>query len=74
MPDVEVRAKDFGQTSGVERLGGIPYYAKFVDYFVARGYERGRSIRAAPYDWRLDACTSTAHCAGRNYSELEPNG
>ena len=47
----------FGDTYSVERRSGglitFPYFDGFVDYFVRRGYERGKSIRAAPYDWRL---------------------
>ena len=49
----------FGNTSTVEVLANVPwisavkYFNKFVDYFVQLGYERGKSIRAAPYDWRL---------------------
>ena len=43
----------------------LPYLNNFVDYFVERGYERGKTIRAAPYDWRLAAGTypiwSTEH-------------
>ena len=31
----------------------LNYFNDFVNYFVRRGYERGKSIRAAPYDWRL---------------------
>ena len=58
MPDVTVEVPGFGDTSSVEALdtlGLIRYLADFVDYFVDRGYQRGRSIRAAPYDWRLAA-------------------
>ena len=48
---------EFGNTDPVENLGQegleIPYFRRFVEYFMERGYERGRSIRAAPYDWRL---------------------
>ena len=33
----------------------IPYLKDFVDYFVDQGYERDKTIRAAPYDWRLAA-------------------
>ena len=47
----------FGETESVEQLGNglfyIPYLKDFVEYFVERGYERGKTIRAAPYDWRL---------------------
>ena len=55
----------FGDTSSVECLtvpkslcrifSPLAYYDRFVDYFVARGYQRGVDIRAAPYDWRLAA-------------------
>ena len=33
----------------------IEYFHKIVDYFVDREYKRGKTIRAAPYDWRLAA-------------------
>ena len=48
----------FGNTSSVECLDGaclVRYFKTFVDYFVKRGYQRGKTIRAAPYDWRLAA-------------------
>ena len=57
----------FGNTSTVECLDDddddkmcekhpkLQYFKTFVDYFVKRGYERGVTIRAAPYDWRLAA-------------------
>ena len=55
--DVTVTVPDFGNTGSVEDLGQgllpIRAFRTFVDYFVDRGYERGKSIRAAPYDWRL---------------------
>lgn len=59
---ITVEVPGFGETSTVENLSGefltsliplLDYFRDFVDYFVARGYERGTSIRAAPYDWRL---------------------
>ena len=59
---VEVRVPGFGDTRTVEFLDyspPIPYFNTFVDYFVARGYERGSTIRAAPYDWRLAGGKST---------------
>ena len=33
----------------------MPYLHEAVEYFVDRGYKRGKTIRAAPYDWRLAA-------------------
>ena len=54
---VTIEVPGFGETRTVEYLTTnsklVPYMKEFVEYFVARGYERGRSIRAAPYDWRL---------------------
>ena len=56
MPGITIRVPGFGDTDSVETLGGIvPYLRGFVNYFVDRGYVRGRSIRAAPYDWRIAA-------------------
>ena len=57
---VTIEAPGYGETETVEFINTdntieIPYMNDFVDYFVARGYERGKSIRAAPYDWRLAA-------------------
>ena len=50
----------FGDTSTVECLDPMfceesSYFKTFVDYFVDKGYQRGVTIRAAPYDWRLAA-------------------
>ena len=57
---VKIHVPGFGKTSGVEYLDPglidlIPYMHDMVEYFVDRGYVRGKSIRAAPYDWRLAA-------------------
>ena len=48
--DVEVSVADFGKLSSSTsaELDSI-----FVNYFVERGYIADRTIRAAPYDWRL---------------------
>ena len=56
--DIDVIAPGFGDTDTIEKVGqnGIsefPYFGDLVKYFVARGYERGKSIRGAPYDWRF---------------------
>ena len=60
---VEVIVPGFGETETVEYLVSATlqyfppeytaYLAILVDYFSEQGYERGRTIRAAPYDWRL---------------------
>jgi len=60
---VETRVPGWGQTSSVEYLdpswsawviGNAGSYMKdLVQHFVDLGYERGRTIRAAPYDFRL---------------------
>ena len=58
---VKIHVTGFGKTSGVEYLNPgrifnfVPYLHDMVEYFVDRGYVRGKSIRAAPYDWRLAA-------------------
>ena len=62
---VSVSVPGFGETSSVECLDDdvalcdivteLQYLKDFVEYFVARGYQRGVTIRAAPYDWRLAA-------------------
>ena len=67
---VEVKTSGFGDTCKVEYLTANPYETSctwqlpagnylhtFVDYFVDLGYQRGKTIRAAPYDWRLAAGT-----------------
>ena len=50
-------APGFGDTNTVEDLGqdliGVSYFEDLVSYFEQRGYESGKSIRGAPYDWRL---------------------
>ena len=53
---VEVRVPGFGKTETVEFLDTtktIKSFHTFVEHYVAKGYERGKTIRAAPYDWRL---------------------
>ena len=65
MEGVNVSVPGFGETNTVECLedstilcdtiSRLRLYNTFVDYFVARGYQRGVTIRAAPYDWRLAA-------------------
>ena len=62
-PKVHIKVPGFGDTLSVEYLNPgwidtIEYYHEMVEYFVDRGYKRGESIRAAPYDWRLAAGTA----------------
>ena len=57
---VTIRVPGFGGTETVEftntdNLIRVPGFNDFVQYFVDRGYVRGETIRAAPYDWRLAA-------------------
>ena len=55
----EIRVPGFGNTSTIEFLDDTPwiqlvrYFRPFVEHFVKLGYERGKNIRGAPYDWRL---------------------
>lgn len=57
---VTVTTTPFGELDGSEWLVAPPlriyddsYFVYMVDSLVALGYERGRNIRGAPYDWRL---------------------
>ena len=57
---VTIRVPGFGETETIEFINtddmvSVPGYNTFVQYFVDRGYVRGKTIRAAPYDWRLAA-------------------
>ena len=65
---VRIHVPGFGKTSGVEYLNTgwidfLPYFHDMVEYFVDRGYVRGKSICSAPYDWRLAAgiCMDHVH-------------
>ena len=54
---MKVTAPGFGGTKTVEDLGQdfirFSYFEDLVLYFEQRGYKSGKSIRGAPYDWRL---------------------
>lgn len=57
---VEIRLPGFGNTSCVENLDPTAsilyktaYFDVLVELLVQLGYVRDRTIRAAPYDWRL---------------------
>ena len=52
---VLTRVPGFGDTSRIEALdtnGIVKYFKPLVDQLVDIGYERGASIRGAPFDWR----------------------
>ncbi|XP_078344079.1 lysosomal phospholipase A and acyltransferase-like [Oculina patagonica] len=54
-PGVETRVPGFGDTATVEYVDTtnlIAYFKPMVDALVSWGYERGVSVRAAPYDFR----------------------
>ena len=54
-PGVETRVPGFGQTNTIEYLDTnnmVKYFKPMVDALVSWGYERGTSVRAAPYDFR----------------------
>ena len=54
-PGVETRVPGFGNTDTIEYLDAdhvVKYFAPMVDALVSWGYERGVSVRAAPYDFR----------------------
>ena len=59
---VTTRVPDFGNTTAIEWLdpylhGPAIYFYPFVDSLCRLlGYERGKSLRAAPYDFRYDPC------------------
>ena len=73
---VGIKAAGFGITCRIEhqlatspeekcgkksKILKLNFYEKFVNYFVEYvGYERDRTIRAAPYDWRLTPGMCTA--------------
>ena len=42
-----------GATPGPQVGVNDDYFHTFVEHYVAKGYERGKTIRYAPYDWRL---------------------
>ncbi len=60
LPGVQVRVPGFGDTNTVEFLDDnenehSAYFQTLVEYFEGKGYVKGKTIRAAPYDWRLGA-------------------
>ncbi|KAK9392867.1 phosphatidylcholine-sterol acyltransferase [Crotalus adamanteus] len=56
-PGVHIRVPGFGQTFSVEYLDGgklAGYMHTLVQHLVNNGYVRDQTVRAAPYDWRLN--------------------
>ncbi|KAL9958912.1 hypothetical protein ACROYT_G035987 [Oculina patagonica] len=54
-PGVKTRVPGFGNTSSIEYLDTdrlIKYFSPMVDKLVSWGYERGVTVRGAPYDFR----------------------
>ena len=54
-PGVDIRVPGFGDTNTIEHLdqnGLVMYFAPLVTRLVSWGYERGVTVRAAPYDYR----------------------
>ena len=56
---VDIRVPDFGGTSSIEYLDPsityfdtLNYFHDMVQWFVDKGYTRGKDIVGAPYDWR----------------------
>ncbi|XP_068689342.1 lysosomal phospholipase A and acyltransferase-like [Montipora foliosa] len=54
-PGVETRVPGFGKTDTIDHLDTdnlVAYFAPMTDIMVSWGYERGVTVRAAPYDFR----------------------
>ena len=54
-PGVETRVPGFGDTATIEHVDTtnlVTYFKPMVDTLVSWGYERGVSVRGAPYDFR----------------------
>ncbi len=55
---VETRIPGFGQTYSIEHLDSlhkVPYFYEMVKFLKELDYVVGKSVRGAPYDWRLAA-------------------
>lgn len=55
-PGVDIRVPGFGNTNTIEWLNdqsfAVPYFSNIVQTLVSWGYERGKNLVGAPYDWR----------------------
>ena len=72
---VETRVPDFGGTSSIEYLDPdtkfsdtTNYFHDMVQWFVDKGYTRGKDIVGAPYDWRHSPSESHILCS--NYKNI----
>jgi len=61
---------DFGGVGGIAyldpslKIGPLDYYSTMITYFERMGYEVGRDLHGAPYDWRA---APDGHMAGGAY-------
>ena len=56
-PGVDIRVPGFGNTSTIEyvdpsRVSFTGYYNILVNALIGFGYERGKNLKGAPYDFR----------------------
>lgn len=54
-PGVETKVPGFGNTDTIDHLDTdniVAYFSPMTDTLVSWGYERGVTVRAAPYDFR----------------------
>ncbi|XP_068689438.1 lysosomal phospholipase A and acyltransferase-like [Montipora foliosa] len=79
-PGVDIRVPGFGDTNTIEHLdqnGLVMYFAPLVTRLVSWGYERGVTVRAAPYDYRYgpesqaEYYTKLKHLIEETYSTNE---
>ena len=58
MPGVQTKVNDFGYTDGIAYLDKNQYIVQYetmiAGFAELPGYERGISIRGAPYDYRFN--------------------
>ncbi len=69
----DVQVLGFGDTNTVEysvkhgKKMMKEYFKPFIKHFTRCGYEKGVSIRAAPYDWRMAAGNFTVLYVYKEY-------
>ena len=64
---VEIRVPGFGRTSSIEYLDpSLKFFANYfhdmIQWFVDKGYTRGKDIVGAPYDWRYSPSKFSYTC------------